>query len=538
MNRKSLRFISLFLLVSVAITLAGCGKENTEEQVEIKKQVRIQEIAKQSELTSKLTLSATVVPQEYSVIRSLVPGTIEFLAPVGSQVYVGQPLFSIRDESVEANYFNSLQSFQQTQITSNQRVQQAELGLNSVKARLDLARAQYESVVTQTKQNIKTAEDSAVLVYSSAYNSINQILINYNVGALDNYNFSLKNILSSNQVLRSDTTSIFNDSLEYFNDLTSSADRDNLITSLNDIHQNLLLVKNFVDNTSILLQSAIANEGYPVAAIASDKSTNSAYQTAINSHISSVISAISNLENTKINNKISIDQAGSQLDLAEIEYNNADIALQNAKDGASLEQTLSQSQLDQAAYSYNNLRLGSPFSGTILSHYAKAGEQVTIGQELIELGNLSIVEMTVDVDVDFAKAIKLGDNVLIGGQYNGIVTEVEPVGDLKSGKVSVTVQSQEAGQNLVAGSTTDLEFTLVYDNVDTIAVPIKSVTIESSGNYVFVVSSDNVVMRKNVTLGQIYGDKVSVLNGLEEGDRLILLNGVFVAVDDQVEIIE
>ena len=118
------------------------------------------------------------------------------------------------------------------------------------------------------------------------------------------------------------------------------------------------------------------------------------------------------------------------------------------------------------------------------------------------------------------------------------MTEVEPIGDLQSGKVSVTVQSSEAESNLVAGNTADVKFDLNYTEIDSIVVPIKSVTIEASGNYVFVLDSENKVVRKNVTLDQIFGDKVSVVSGLEEGDRLILLNGIFVSTGDEVEIIQ
>lgn len=536
MRKKSLKIFSLALLVLVAFTMSGCGKEEATEQENIKKKVQIQEIVRQNEVNSKLILSSTVVPKEYSLIRSLVQGTVEYLAPVGSDVYVGQPLFSIRDANIENNYYNTLQSYQQTEITNSQRVQQAELGINSAKARLDLARVQYDSVVSQTKQASKTAEDSAVLAYESAYNTIYQVLIAYNTGDTRHPSYIFKNLVTTNDTLKSDTTFLFSDVFNNFLNLPQKADRDNLASSLDAMHTQLLKMKELVDNTSIILQNTIANEIYNNAVISSDKSINSNYQSGINSHINSVISNISNLENTKINNKLAIDQASSQLDLAEIEYNNSDIALANAQDSAALQQTMSQTQLDAAAYNYNNLRLASPFAGTILSHHAKAGEQVAIGQELIEIGNLSIVEISVDVDVEFAKAIRLGDEVTIEEQYKGAVTKIDPIGDLRSGKINVTVQSQEAGQNLVAGSTAGVEFSLLYKDVNAIVIPIKSATIESSGNYVFVVGESNKIVRKNVTLGQIYGDKVSVVSGLEEGDKLILLNGVFISVDDEVEI--
>jgi len=302
--------------------------------------------------------------------------------------------------------------------------------------------------------------------------------------------------------------------------------------SLENMQTALSLVKNAVDNTVILLQ-----HGLPIGVHDADRAIVIGYQTAINQHVSGIITSINAINNTKIGNRLSLNNAQAQLDLAEIQYNNADVSLANAQEGAVLENNIAHTQLDGIAYNYNNLTLSAPFAGTILSHFSNPGEQVNIGQELIELGDLSIVEMVVDVDVAFAEAIKLNDKVMIDDQYEGFVTEVDPVGDLTSGKVSVAVQSEQAESALVAGSIADLNLNLNYQVDNLIVIPIKTATIEAADTYVFVVE-DGKVARKSVTLGQIFGDKVSVIGGLEEGDQLILRNGVFVATGDQVEIIE
>lgn len=539
MNRKSLKFASLVLLLVAAFTLSACGKEEEQTKEEIKKQVKVQNIAIQEEIDSNLVLSSTVVPQEYSMIKSLVSGTVEYLAPVGSQVSVGQPLFSIRNQGIEDNYFNALQSFNQTQSTTAQRTKQAELALNSAKARLDLARVQYDNSLFQANQSLKNTKDSAVLAYNSAYNTLSQLYLFLNKNLdLDDKEYIYNNLLTPQVNLKSSNNLKFNTALDYFNGVSSSVTPDTVESHMASLQQSLELSKTLVDDTVILLQNAVSGGVFSEARIESDKGTMTTYQASINSHLSQTIASINAVSNTKVSNTLSVNNAQAQLNLAEIEYNNSEVALDNARDGAILESTMSQSQLDSAAYQYNNLRLASPFSGTVLSHFVNAGEQISLGQELIEVGNLSIVEISVDVDVSFAKAIKLGDQVMIDNQYKGIVTEVDPIGDLQSGKVNVTVQSQEAGENLVAGSTAEVKFSLKYQDVNSIVVPLNSVTVEASGNYVFVVDSENKVLRKNVQLGNTYGDKVAILGGLEEGDRLILLNGVFVSVGDEVEIVE
>ena len=56
-------------------------------------------------------------------------------------------------------------------------------------------------------------------------------------------------------------------------------------------------------------------------------------------------------------------------------------------------------------------------------------------------------------------------------------------------------------------------------------IPQSSVLEDMQGRYVFTVDADNLVVRKNVNLGQRHGVHWVVESGLEEGDRVIV-NGV------------
>jgi membrane fusion protein (multidrug efflux system) len=60
---------------------------------------------------------------------------------------------------------------------------------------------------------------------------------------------------------------------------------------------------------------------------------------------------------------------------------------------------------------------------------------------------------------------------------------------------------------------------------DALMVPQVSVLEDMQGRYVFAITDDNLVTRKNVTLGQKTGLKWLVEKGLQAGDRVIV-NGV------------
>ena len=416
-------------------------------------------------------------------------------------------------------------------------MQQAELALNSSQARLDFAEINFTNAKFNAEQNAQTLEDAALVSYNSSYNTSNRILIFLSDGDISNYEYDYKNVLTAYTQIKIDANNQFLEAAEKFLELESTTNKDELLDDLNQIHDFLLALKTTADSTATLLQSSIPGGEFPGSSISFAYSNALSAQIDINFHITDIIAAINNVKNIDTNLQLAVDQAQSQLDLANIEFSNATIAAQSAKDGAELEQNIAQSQFNGAAYSYNNLTLSSPFSGTILSHFVTAGEQASIGQQLIEVGNLDIIEISVDVDVDFAKAISLSDEVMIDEQYAGFVAEIEPIGDLTSGKVSIKVQSQERQQDLVAGSVAEVKFNLKYKDINSIVIPIKAATIEASGNYVFVIDDNNIVSRKSVTLGKIFSDKVSVISGLEENDRLVLLNGVFVSEGDEIEII-
>jgi RND family efflux transporter MFP subunit len=543
--KKKIKKIALIILPMVIIFVAvGFAINNNKkgdtlgEDIIIKKRVEVQGIIPQDKVSTPLIVSGIIEPKKHTVIRSLTPGTIAYIVPVGERVFVGQPLFGIVDNNIENNFFNSMQNLEQTEILSNQKVNQAELGLNSAEARYNLAEVQYDNAIAKIEQSIRVIEDTAVVSYNSSYNNYNQVLNFLTEGKIDKNNYIYKNILMPDFQFRINTNNLLSPTVGSYYDLAYPlVDKSNLVGSLNNMYSSLLKAKTLIDNTLILLQGAIAEDNFNSAEIEGNKTIVSGYQSQINQHINAILSGINNLENSKINNKLSLNQAKSQLRLAEIDLNNSLITLENAKEGVILEVNMARSQFDGASYSYNNLSIGAPFSGTVISHFFEMGDQVSVGQQVIELGDLSLAEVKVGVNIDFAEAISLGDEVLIEDLYNGIVTEIEPVGDLQSGKVDIVVESDDKNLAKMSGANVEIKLNLHYERAGLIVVPIKSVIVESTGSYVFLLE-DNRVVSRAINLGQVFGDKVEVISGINEGEKLILQNGIFIAEGEEVEVIE
>lgn len=535
---KYIKVGGLLIFIAALSVVSGCkNKTDLEGDDKPKKQVIVQNIQKDTTVDNSLVVSGTVVPKQYSLVRSLTPGTVEYLAPVGSEIIAGQSLYSVRDANIEDSFFSAQRSLDQTQIISSQRVTQAELGLSSAKAQLELAKSNADIAERRAEQNTETAIDATILSYNSAYNALNQSLTSITRGSLtgSSYTYSYKSVLTTNSSIKNQADVATGVAVSAFSELDQFAIDLKLEEQIDAMINALQKTKSAIDLTSLLLQSTIVGQGFTQATLDSSTVIIATYQTQINQYSNTIISSKNNLKNTVLNTDLAVQQAENQLYVAEIQYKNAEIAFDNADEGAALEENIVQRQFDAAAYQFSNLSLPSPFTGTVLSHLVSEGEQTSVGREIIEIGNISIVEISLELDGSFGKGLALGDSVLIDDQYDGFVSELEPAGDIQSGKIGVVVQADNSDNNLVAGSIANVKFSLEFEVDKSIIIPIKSATIEEIGTTVLVVE-DGFVRERTITLGQVYGNKVTVNDGLLEGDQLILANGIFISEGEEVEI--
>lgn len=531
-SKRTITITAILIVVVIVSFLIRGGNVPEEVKKVVKKQISVQEIAKQDKVTSVLSASGTVVPRQYTVIRSLVQGTLEFVHSAGTEISSGQPLFNIRDDNVENSYFNALQNLQQTNLIADERVSQSRLALNSAEARANLARNNYNNTVAQSVQLLANSQDSAIVSFNSTYNTLSQFYTAISNGAIASLEYKYRNVVTTNTEALEQGRLQHLVSAQNFLDLSSQVDKVILDAQLDKMNDILSQAKRLSDTTVLLLQNTLGG----INNLESEKTSMASYQTLINTHTATILNSQNALRNRIINNSLSVDQSQSQLELAEIELTNAQISLSNAKNSAELEKIITKNQTDNAAYHFGNLSLASPFSGTVLSTFVEAGQQVSVGQELLEIGNIAIVEIEVEIDTEFGAGLKQGDSTSINGIYEGFISEIEPVGSLASGKIGVKVQSVNSEGFLISGEIADVEFNLTFEQPDLIIIPIKSATIEPASTYVFIIE-DGKAVKRDITLGRVFGSQVSVTAGLEEGDQLIIKNGVFISEGNEVEIV-
>ena len=113
-----------------------------------------------------------------------------------------------------------------------------------------------------------------------------------------------------------------------------------------------------------------------------------------------------------------------------------------------------------------------------------------------------------------------GDEYMYLGEIDYASNRINP----STGTVTVTAKYPNPQGTLIPG-----QFVRIYvqrgEEEMMLMVPQQSVLEDMQGRYVYIVDSNDTVVRRNVELGQRQGVNWVVQSGLEEGDRVIV-NGI------------
>ncbi|HJS52896.1 MAG TPA: efflux RND transporter periplasmic adaptor subunit [Chitinophagaceae bacterium] len=162
-----------------------------------------------------------------------------------------------------------------------------------------------------------------------------------------------------------------------------------------------------------------------------------------------------------------------------------------------------------------NLRVGETFSG-----FAGATPQVMIV-------NTSTLKVVTDVPENYLGKIKKGTPVNItlpdvNLEFNSSISLMNQTIGVNSRSVS-TEAKIPYNKNVHINQVAQVRIK-DYVNEKAIVIPLTTLQTDEKGKYVYVMANENgkkVARKKQVLVGEIYGDQIEVKTGLNEGDQLI-----------------
>ena len=194
---------------------------------------------------------------------------------------------------------------------------------------------------------------------------------------------------------------------------------------------------------------------------------------------------------------------------------------------------------DRAAEDVANATIRAPIRGTVLSRDVEIGSPVS---SILNLGANATLVMTLgDIEQVFVRGkvdeadigrVRLGQPARIRVEtfkdkvFNGKVTQISPMGVEKDNVTNfeVRVSIDNPGKELKANMTANAEIVL-EEHADALIVPEAAVTYDAQKNaFVEVVAPGTKNGRKKIAvkLGVGNGTKIQILDGLKQGDKVIL----------------
>ncbi|MDH5705163.1 MAG: efflux RND transporter periplasmic adaptor subunit [Candidatus Aminicenantes bacterium] len=265
--------------------------------------------------------------------------------------------------------------------------------------------------------------------------------------------------------------------------------------------------------------------------------------------------------------RLQLDQAQAALAVAEANYNDAqknmermerlkkeDAASDQQYEKVKLAYEAADAQLKQARAAVNLARysldvslMKAPFSGVVASKNAEVGDVInpmmggfspTSG--VLTLMDFSRVKIEIDATQQDVARIKKGQsaqlkvtalpNRIFQGRVSMVNITADPVS--KKFRVEVNVDNPDLALRPNTFGEVSLE---VSTHEHALVIPQKAVL---ENKYVFRVKDDNTVERVELSLGLQNSDRIEVINGLKEGD-LVVVEGNFGLEDGtQIEIRE
>jgi RND family efflux transporter MFP subunit len=201
---------------------------------------------------------------------------------------------------------------------------------------------------------------------------------------------------------------------------------------------------------------------------------------------------------------------------------------QQQLDQAKLNLATAKARLDQANISFGDASIKSTINGVVNKKYIEPGSVVTSGTPLFDLVNVSKLKLKVTVNENQIAFLKVGSDIKVKAsvypdkEFTGKITFIAPMADASLNfPVEIEILNNE-NNDLKAGMYGTAYFEATDKDANKIKIIPRTAFVGSvSSNEVFVIKDNKAVLTKIVS-GRIFGDKVEVLEGLNDGETVVV----------------
>ena len=168
----------------------------------------------------------------------------------------------------------------------------------------------------------------------------------------------------------------------------------------------------------------------------------------------------------------------------------------------------------------------APLSGYVTKVSKSTGEQVAPGEGIVEISNLDVVFVEAPIferdlnRIGGSSTATFTTAAYPGQEFRGTVVDTGAVIDERTRAATVLFQVPNDGRALRIGMQADVRLD-AGEQVTAMMIPRAAVLDNEGNKIVYVLLSGEEFERREVTLGDEYGDRVAVLSGLNPGERVV-----------------
>ena len=185
-----------------------------------------------------------------------------------------------------------------------------------------------------------------------------------------------------------------------------------------------------------------------------------------------------------------------------------------------------QSQALASAPMTSNYDVVAPISGTVVDVHKAAGEQVHPGEPLLEIVDLDRVWVEAPIfEKDLGRVSKdvaatFTTAAYPDKEFRGRLVDIGAIVDEQTRAAKAVFEVSNPSGELRLGMQANLRLA-VGNNVPVLLVPRESVLDNEGKKIVYVLRTGEEFERRDVTVGEEYGGKVSILSGVKPGERVV-----------------
>lgn len=241
--------------------------------------------------------------------------------------------------------------------------------------------------------------------------------------------------------------------------------------------------------------------------------------------------------------KAAYDNAKNDYSRYENAYKTGGVTKQQL-DQAQLQLTNAQSNLTQANINVGDTKVKAPIKGFINKRYIEPGSILTgmPATAMFDIVDVSKLKLKVTVNESQVASLKVGTSVDVTSSVfpdkvaKGKIIFIAPKAD-ESLNFPVEIEIANSSNSSIKAGMYGTATFAANQNQELTIVPRNAFIGSVSSNQVFV-AENGVAKLKKVTAGRILGDQVEIIDGLSDGDNVIITGQINLQDGNAIEIIK